>query len=97
MPNFIESLFNVEKNCTSLRFFFLGVRGGGVNKMEYLTVFRIVLGYVAWGRMIATLSSNAADHVIRDGTTENDAKYREIVHFIDTSPCAKTEKLKYKV
>ncbi len=63
--------------------------------MKYLTVFRVVFGCAAKRRMIATVSSSAGDHAIPDGTTENDAKYRAIFHFIDTPPCAKKEKPKY--
>ncbi len=79
-----------------LRFFLLGARGGGVNKMEYFTVFLIVIPCAVTSCMIATVSSSAGNFAIPGGTTENDAKYCELFHFIDTPPCAKKEKPKYK-
>ncbi len=63
--------------------------------MEYLTVFRVVLACATRRRMISSESSSAGDHATPGGTTENDAKYREIFHFDDTPPCAKKEKPKY--
>ncbi len=77
-----------------LWFFFLGA-WGCVIKMEYLTVFRVVLGCAARICMIAAVSSSAGDHANPSGSTENDAKYREIFHFYDTLPRAKKEKPKY--
>ncbi len=49
-----------------LRFFFLGARGC-VNKLEYLTVFRVVLRFTARSRMIATLSNSPGDHATPGG------------------------------
>ncbi len=57
--------------------------------IEYLTVFRVVLGRDARSRMIATVSSSAGDHGLLCGTTENDAKYRQIFNQEDKSPGAK--------
>ncbi len=65
--------------------------------MEYLTVFRVVLGCAARSRVIVTVSSSASHHETPSGTIENDAKYREIFHFDDTFSRAKKEKPKYNL
>ncbi len=57
--------------------------------MKYITVFRVVLGPAARGRMLATVSSSAGHHATPSSTDKNDEKYREIFHPEDKSPRAK--------
>ncbi len=52
--------------------------------MQYLTVFRDVLGCDTRSRIIVTVSSSTGDLATPGGTMENDAKYREVFHFLDT-------------
>ncbi len=89
--------FGIATNFTYYTSVFLSWRTGGVKKMEYLTVFRVVLGCAVRSCTIATVSSSVGDHATPGGTKENDAKYREILHFIDTPSCAKKEKPKYNI
>ncbi len=76
----------------TLRFFLSWRVGGGCHKMEYLTVLRVVLGRAARSRMVASTARYSRDHATPSGTTENDAKYREIFHFDDTPPPTRQER-----